>query len=98
MTDVIKKLSDKKIKEGILNLMKDNDNYEKYGEYNLNPQVVKASCDSMLCTGYLNQKEHDEYIHILKKIKEYRDIQVQKNQSEQLENKKRYLNDLIFWS
>lgn len=96
MTDIINELTDKKLKKGIEKLVDDCSQYYNTHEYNLNPDVVRCSCDIAYQTNRIQKDDYERYIKIIKQIKIYRNIQGSNSRSEASMNK--YINDMIFWS
>ena len=96
MTDVINKLASKKLKDGINKLMNDSKQFERTGEFELNPENVIASTNTSYTTNRITKKEKEDYLKILDEIKKYRAMQEVNSKS--MQAKKDYIDNLIYWN
>lgn len=96
MTDNINRLTMLKIREQIEKLLSDNKQEEITGEFEYNPEVVKASVDSAYYTNRIPEMDYKNYLKILEQIKVLR--KTKKENERSVKAKKDYINDLIFWN
>lgn len=85
------------IKRKINLLMKDNEQFEKSGEYNYFVSTVEVTCSSAFNSGKIKRKEYTDFLYILKEIDDFRKLS-QSIDERKRRIKKNYLKDLIYWN
>lgn len=96
MTQNINRLTMMKIREQIERLLSDNKQEEITGEFEYNPEVVKALCDTAFYTKRIPKTDYNNYLKILEQVKIYRNLQKQNQNSKK--TMQDYIDSLVFWN
>lgn len=96
MTQNINRLTMLKIREQIEKLLSDNKQAEITGEFEYNPEVVKALCDTAFYTNRIPKTDYNSYLKILEQVKIYRNLQ--KNNQNTRKSMNDYIENLVFWN